>query len=157
MKECKCFPPSNVPTTNASQVGMLGRYSIPVFREASTGGYRAYPGISRGRYRGLPSVPRYFERLVPGDIGRTPLFREAGTGGFRAYPGISRGQYRGVPSVPRYFTRPVPGSTGRTPVFREAIIGRHRAYPGTSQSPPAPERCPLYCLQPRKLRPACCS
>ena len=97
-----------------------GTERTPIFREAGTGGYRAYPGISRGRYRGVPSVPRYFEKPVPGSTERTPVFREVGTGGYRAYPGnsrsryraypgISRGGYQRLPSVPRHFEKPVPG------------------------------------------------
>ena len=70
--------------------------------------------------RGVPSVPRYFEKPVPGGTERTPVFREVRIGGYRAYPGtsrsryraypvISRGRYRGVPIVPRYFEKSVPG------------------------------------------------
>ena len=81
-----------------------------VFREASTGGYQAYSGISRGRYRGVSSVPRDCERLVPRGTGCTPVFREAGTGG-RTLVLHEVGRYREVPGVPRFFKRPVPGGT----------------------------------------------
>ena len=71
-------------------------------------------------HRGVPSVPRYFEKPVPEGTERTPVFREVGTGGYRAYPsnsrsryraypGISRGGYQGLPSVLRHFEKPVPG------------------------------------------------
>ena len=81
-----------------------------VFREASTGGYQAYSGISRGRYRGVPSVPRDCERLVPGGTGRSAVFREAGAGG-RTLVLHEAGRYREVPGVPRYFKRPIPRGT----------------------------------------------
>ena len=105
-----------------------GTERTPVFREAGTEGYRAYPGISRSQYRVVPSVLRYFAKPVPGGTGRTPVFQGAGTGGYRAYSGISRGRYRGVPSVRRYFEKPVPGvphpyrDTGTGPVPADAGI-----------------------------------